>query len=672
VSEPLNLALIILALPLAAAVLAAMCNVHFRKMTEAVTDVGHAVGMIPQTTLQKSAHLPLILACGTAAALSFVLLSKMLDGNSQYVLDPVTWFAAGKLKVSFTITVDALSTIMLCMVTFIATFIAIFSGGYMHGDKGFPRFFAVMSLFVFSMCGLVLSNNFLLLVAFWEGVGLCSYLLVGYYFEKPSAAAAARKAFLYTRIGDTGFLLGIFLLWKLGGWHTDLTALFDHLQKNPPDSTQLTLACLLLFCGAVGKSAQFPLYVWLPDAMEGPTPVSALIHAATMVTAGVYLLARCAPLFAMSPDAQIVVSWIGGITALLAAFIALAQTDLKRVLAYSTVSQLGFMFMALGTSGAIDPAFAVGAAMFHLFTHAFFKALLFLSAGSVMHGMGGVIDVRQFGGLRKVMPVTHVCFLCGALALAGFPLLSGFWSKDLILESLTEASESQSGYSAGYFTLFLVACVTAFLTAFYTFRAYFLTFWGPERIPHEAGHHAHESPRSMTLPLVVLALGAVGVGAALGPFSHAFADFLDTAPGLHRAQRMTGKEPLAHHLNWTLIGISTGLALGGIGLAWAFYRNGGAEKAPLGLDPIFAASRDKLYVDEVYGAVLVKPAEVLAFLARVFDGVLDAVTRLVASVPRFVGGWVRPIQTGLVQFYALSMALGLAVFLSFVVFRITR
>ena len=270
--------------------------------------------------------------------------------------------------------------------------------------------------------------------------------------------------------------------------------------------------------------------------MEGPTPVSALIHAATMVTAGVYLLARCAPLFVLAPDAQIIVSWIGGITALLAAFIALAQTDLKRVLAYSTVSQLGFMFLALGCGGAIDPAFAVGAAMFHLFTHAFFKALLFLSAGSVMHAMGGEIDVRKFGGLRKLMPTTHFAFLCGALALAGFPLLSGFWSKDLILESLTEASESQSPYTAGYFTLFLVACFTAFLTAFYTFRAYFLTFWGPERIPEEAGHHAHESPSSMTTPLLVLAIGAVFAGIALQPFTHWFTDFLATAPSLNQAR----------------------------------------------------------------------------------------------------------------------------------------
>jgi NADH-quinone oxidoreductase subunit L len=653
VSDPIGLALVILLLPLSAAFLSWLAAGDKRA--------------------KSYAHLPLIVACGVAAFLSLLLFNQVLVSTNN-VSRPVTWFAAGHLKVHFTITVDALSTIMLGMITFVSTMIAVFSGGYMKGDKGYPRFFAVMSLFVFSMCGLVLANNFLLLVAFWEGVGLCSYLLVGYYYEKPSAADAARKAFLVTRLGDVGFLLGIFMLWKLGGWHTDLTALFDYIARHPPASGELTTACLLLFCGAVGKSAQFPLYVWLPDAMEGPTPVSALIHAATMVTAGVYLLARCAPLFALSPDAQVTVAWIGGITALLAAFLALAQTDLKRILAYSTVSQLGFMFLALGTCGTIDPMFAVGAAMFHLFTHAFFKALLFLSAGSVMHAMGGVIDVRKFGGLRNLMPTTHFAFLCGAAALAGFPLLSGFWSKDLIFESLAEATESKhrTQYSASYFAVFIVACATAFLTAFYTFRAYFLTFWGPEKIPEEAGHHAHESPGSMTTPLIVLSIGAVFAGVALGPFTHWFSDLLASTPSLELARNLAKAPEIKHHLNWTLMGLSTALALAGIAAALALYRNGGAEKAPAGMDPVFAASRNKLYVDELYYAVLVKPAEVLAFLARVFDGFLDALSRLVAAVPRFVGGWVRPIQTGLVQFYALAMALGLAVFLSFVVFRITR
>jgi NADH-quinone oxidoreductase subunit L len=392
-----------------------------------------------------------------------------------------------------------------------------------------------------------------------------------------------------------------------------------------------------------------------------------------MVTAGVYLVARCAPLFAMTPDAQAVVCWVGGVTAILAAFLALGQYDLKRVLAYSTVSQLGYMFLALGTLGAVSPAFAVTAAMFHLFTHAFFKALLFLSAGSVMHAMGNVIDVRKFGGLRRVMPATHLTFLCGAAALAGVPLLSGFWSKDMVLESLTAGSESRHPYHQSFYVLLLVALFTAFLTAFYTFRAYFLTFWGETHVPPEAGHHAHESPPVMTLPLVVLALGALAVGAAVEPFNHAFSHFLGHTPSLQQAGRMNGAPEPAHHgFDWALGGLSALLALGGVALAGLVYGQGGPERLPPALEPVYALSRNKLYVDEVYYALLVRPAEWLAFMAKVFDQFLDALARLVAAVPRFVGSWVRPIQNGLVQFYALSMALGLAVFLTFVVFRITR
>jgi NADH-quinone oxidoreductase subunit L len=658
VSDPICLALLIPALPLAAAVLAFLFN--------------------GSDALKPHAHWPLIFACGAAAVLAVGLLLRVANGNqSQFVSAPVTWFAAGKLTANFTITVDPLACVMLGMITFVSTWIAIFSSGYMRDadhrpDAGYARFFGVMSLFVFSMCGLVLANNFLLLVAFWEGVGLCSYLLVGYYYNKPSAAQAARKAFLVTRLGDTGLLLGIFLFWRIGGYNTDFTALFEYIRQNPPDPATLTLACLLIFCGAVGKSAQFPLYVWLPDAMEGPTPVSALIHAATMVTAGVYLVARTAPLFALSPDAQVVVAWTGGITAILAAFIAVAQSDLKRVLAYSTVSQLGFMFLALGTLGTLSPVFAVTAALFHLFTHAFFKALLFLASGSVMHAMGDVIDMRRFGGLRRVMPVTHVTFLIGAAALAGVPSLSGFWSKDMILEALQEAGEGHTRYAGAFYFLLLVALLTAFLTAFYTFRAYFLTFWGETRVPEEAGHHTHESPAVMTVPLVVLAVGALVVGIVLEPFNHAFSHFLGRTPSLNLAEAMTGAHAAGHAFNWGLAGVSTLVAVGGITLAFMWYGSGGPGRVPPILEPVYALSRDKLYVDEVYYAAVVKPAETLAFLARVFDLFLDSVARLVSAVPRFFGALVRPVQNGLVQFYALSMALGLVVFVAFVAYRITR
>jgi NADH-quinone oxidoreductase subunit L len=410
--------------------------------------------------------------------------------------------------------------------------------------------------------------------------------------------------------------------------------------------------------------------------MEGPTPVSALIHAATMVTAGVYLLARCAPLFVLSPDAQLVVAVIGGLTAFLAAFIALAQYDLKRVLAYSTVSQLGFMFMALGCGGVVSPKFTVMAAIFHLFTHAFFKALLFLGSGSVMHAMGNVIDMRKFGGLRTVMPVTHATFLVGALALAGFPLLSGFWSKDHILHVLSDAGETRMKYHNVYYAVFVLAAITALMTAFYTFRAYFLTFWGPEKIPHEAHGHAHESPKAMTVPLVVLAVFALGVGAVVDPLTHGFGHFLDRTPSVARADaiylKTTNMLPASHAFSWEVAGLSALLAGVGILAAAAIYSRGGPEKVPPVFAGIHALSANKLYVDEVYGATLVKPAEGLAVGSRQFDSFLDALARLFSYVPRFGAAVLRPLQNGLVQFYALGMVLGLGVFLTVILVRSAR
>jgi NADH-quinone oxidoreductase subunit L len=330
------------------------------------------------------------------------------------------------------------------------------------------------------------------------------------------------------------------------------------------------------------------------------------------------------------------------------------------------------MFLALGTMGAINPAFAVTAAIFHLFTHAFFKALLFLAAGSVMHAMGGVIDMRRFGGLRQLMPLTHVTFLCGAAALAGVPLLSGFWSKDLILESLTEASESASPYTAAYFILLGVALLTALLTAFYTFRAYFLTFWGELQVPEEAGHHAHESPRIMTIPLMVLAVGAVFVGIVAEPFTHWFSHFLGETASLQQAATMAQSPVIDHSFNWSIALLSSVLALGGVGLAYGLYRKGGPEQLPSGLDAVFALSRNKLYIEDAYEAAVVKPATGLAVLARICDGFLDGIARLISSLPRFLGQWLRPMQNGLIQFYALSMILGVVVFLALVIFRVAR
>jgi NADH-quinone oxidoreductase subunit L len=583
-------------------------------------------------------------------------------GTTHTFYAEYTWFRVATVDVRFTFRVDPLTAVMLVTVTFIGSLIVIYSVGYMHGDDGYPRFFAEVALFIFSMTLLVLADNFLLLYAGWEGVGLCSYLLIGFWYQKPSAAAAARKAFLVTRLGDTGLLLGILVLWYGSGYRLDYDGVFAHASP-----AIVTTACLLLFCGAVGKSAQFPLHVWLPDAMEGPTPVSALIHAATMVTAGVYLVARCTPLFVQAPAAQLTVAVIGGFTALLAALIALTQTDLKRVLAYSTVSQLGYMFLALGsaTGGPDAPlvTFAVVAAIFHLFTHAFFKALLFLSAGSVMHAMGGVIDMRRFSGLRQVLPITHLTFLCGAGALAAVPPLAGFWSKDEILGAAFAASGEGHPYRAVYALLFIAGLVTAGLTAFYTARAYVLTFLGELKVPPEAGHHAHESPRVMTTPLVILALGALGAGLAVGPTG-----WLEHLLAYTRGLKPGGE--VAH--TWVIPVGGIAFALGGIVVAWWMYIRlpGLAGRLAAAVSGLYQWSLNKFYLDELYDFFFVKPMEGFAEFCRIFDlHLLDGVVDLVAQTPRGLAKLFRPMQNGLVQFYALAMILGLAVVLVSLVVR---
>ena len=409
------------------------------------------IAVLGRRVLKCESHWPCVIGIGVACLLSLVTLIAVWtsDPEFHFLYPYFPWFEAGNVNVSLTLRADALTAIMLVMITFIGTLIAVFSIGYMHNDPGYPRFFAAFSLFVFFMTGLVLASNFIALYACWEGVGLCSYLLIGFWFQKPSAAAAARKAFLVTRLGDIGLFLGILMLWAYNPIHSlDYDQIFSGaaLQEYQHQGVLLP-ACLLLFLGCMGKSAQFPLHVWLPDAMEGPTPVSALIHAATMVTAGVYLVARCMPLFGLEPVAHA----SGRMhrlfhEALLAALIAITQTDLKRVMAYSTLSQLGYMFLrklGCGVPSEHLAPFAVAAAIFHLFTHALFKALVFLASGSVMHAMGDVIDMRRFSGLRHVLPITHWTFLCGAGALSGFPIIfSGFWSKDDILAACYAAGRA--------------------------------------------------------------------------------------------------------------------------------------------------------------------------------------------------------------------------------------
>ncbi|MBL8849183.1 MAG: NADH-quinone oxidoreductase subunit L [Planctomycetaceae bacterium] len=612
--------------------------------------------------LKERSHGPCWIGLAVAFAASLLVLTKVVPGGFE--AHPATtaiaagyqWLKVGAVDVRIDLHADAMSAIMLAMVTGVSLLVSIFAAGYMHGDPGYPRFFAAFSLFVFSMCMLVLAGNFLMLFVFWEAVGLCSYLLIGFWFSKPSAAAAAKKAFVVNRIGDFGFLTGIFFIWYT--FHSldfaDVLGRPDFIALKAAESPQLiTAICLMLFVGACGKSAQFPLHVWLPDAMEGPTPVSALIHAATMVTAGVYMVARCTPLFIHAPTAQMVVSGIGAATALIAALIALTQTDLKRVMAYSTVSQLGYMFMALGAGAGGEgiAGLAVTAAMFHLFTHAFFKALLFLASGSVMHAMGDVIDMRRFSGLRHALPITHLTFLCGAGALAGVPLLSGFWSKDDILAVLSAASQHPE-HGRYFLAIFGVATLTALLTAFYTFRAYFLTFWGPEKFPEEAGHHPHDAPPIMAWPLRLLALCAVAIGAVVGP-THLFGNYLHHMPGLPAAE--------SHGFHVGLMALSAVLAFAGIGIAWLMYVSAPETPARFAaaFSPLYKFSLGKLYFDELFMVLIVVPLRLLAALATLIDKyVIDRIVDGIGGIPQMLSAWPRRLHGGVVSSYALVMWAG--------------
>ncbi|MFM7099144.1 MAG: NADH-quinone oxidoreductase subunit L [Gemmataceae bacterium] len=634
--------------------------------------------------LRSQSHLPCIIGGLVSFALS---LSALLDVNkaaqSKDLSNPASvsvsyfeWFRTGdpnlvgenlkkvgSVKADLSFRLDPLSSSMIVMVTFLGTLIAIFSTGYMkdhhgHNDPGYPRFFASVSLFLGSMLLLVLADNSLLLYAGWEGVGLCSYLLIGFWFERPSACNAARKAFLVTRLGDVALFLGFALLWVSSGYRVD----FDGLLEIKNYDSSLGLACLLLFVGACGKSAQFPLHVWLPDAMEGPSPVSALIHAATMVTAGVYLLARFMPLFATVPDVQMVVIGVGTFTSLLAALIALTQTDLKRILAYSTMSQLGYMFMALGCGVDMAsplPMLALTAAMFHLLTHAFFKALLFLSAGNVMHSMHDVIDLRRIGGLRKVLPYTHFVFLFGALALAGVPPFAGFWSKDEVLSVIHKASAT-SKFPWFYILMWATGIFVAFLTSFYTFRAYFLAFWGDLKLPEECHGEAHESPKIMIIPLVILSLFAVGIGFILSnatPFS--IGKLLENLPGYGVLEN--------HEHDLLTMTIATSAGVAGLVLSFVFYGTGKViltDHLVPKTNFLVNLSRNKFFFDEIYDRILISPLTFVFYCVRIFDQyILDGLVDLVAHMPRVFALAFRPIQNGLVQFYALAMILAVTVFL---------
>ena len=521
------------------------------------------------------------------------------------------WIFGGDLTVNFAYLVDPLTCMMLLVVTGVGFLIHVYSVGYMHGESGFIRFFTYMNLFMVSMLLLVMGNNYVVLFIGWEGVGLCSYLLIGYYYDKVSAAKAASKAFVVNRIGDAGFLLAIFLIF-VNFKTLDYTKVFAQVGQISPEMATAIALCLLV--GAVGKSAQLPLYTWLPDAMEGPTPVSALIHAATMVTAGVYMIVRNHAIFDLSPTAMTVCGIIGGLTALFAATIGLAQTDIKRVLAYSTVSQLGYMFLGCGIG-------AYTAAIFHLMTHAFFKALLFLTAGSVIHALSGEQDIRKMGGLSSKIPWTYRLFLVGTIAIAGIPPLAGFWSKDEILAH---------AFTQQHYLLYAIAAIGALLTSFYMFRLIYLTFFGTSRMDHHTEEHVHESPMVMVGPLMALGVLSI-VGGFLGfPPEHGWIhQFLAPVAGAG------GEHDASTGLVLMLMMIATGIALLGWGFAHYFYSVN--VSAPDRLAAKFQAAYrillNKYYVDELYDLLWVEPTKKLGFLfdwfdRNVIDGLVHGVARL--------------------------------------------
>jgi NADH-quinone oxidoreductase subunit L len=619
-------------------------------------------------------------------ALSFAVSCKMffqLLGDSEKVHQVVVanWMTVGQLHVNWGFLLDPLSALMIMVVTGVGSLIHLYSIGYMHGEEGFYRYFCYLNLFVFAMLMLVLGNNALVMFIGWEGVGLCSYLLIGYYFHKKSAGDAAKKAFVVNRVGDFGFLLGLFtLFYALGGkgvWTLNFVEIQENAHLLGNGSLVVTAVTLLFFLGATGKSAQIPLYTWLPDAMEGPTPVSALIHAATMVTAGVYMIGRMNGLFAMAPTTMMVIAIIGAATAIFAASIGFAQNDIKRVLAYSTVSQLGYMFLAMGVG-----AFSAG--VFHLMTHAFFKACLFLGSGSVIHAMHHGLhhahlhddpqDMRNMGGLRKKMPITYWTFFLSTLAISGVPLFSAFFSKDEILWWSFASTRGSIG-------LWIVGALAAGMTAFYMFRCVSMTFWGEQRTNPKAKDHIHESPLVITFPLMVLGLlavvgGYVGVPALFVKGWNHFEHFLDPVFGeSQETYHIAIREALAHNhgAEWGLMAVSVALAFAGIIVAVSMYK--GKAEAPAKFTAAFPrlhrAVYNKWYIDELYDFLFVNPTKRLGtflwkgFDVKVVDGIVNGVARLIGAI----SSGLRGIQTGMVHNYAMGMVVGVVLIVGFYVLR---
>ena len=580
------------------------------------------------------------LAILASFVLSVFIFFEVKEGASQ-VVTLFDFIQSGKLYIPMAFQVDSLSATFLLIITGIGFLIHVYSTSYMHHDEGMVRYFAYLNLFVFSMLLLVLGANYLVMFIGWEGVGLCSYLLIGFWFKNHDYTNAAKKAFVMNRIGDLGFLVGMLLILYHFGT-LSFGQFFGQINAGtaPVTDNMYNWIAICLFIGATGKSAQIPLYTWLPDAMAGPTPVSALIHAATMVTAGIYMIARSSVLYNLAPMALDIIAWVGCITALLAATIAIKQYDIKKVLAYSTVSQLGFMFIALGMG-------AYTTAVFHVMTHAFFKALLFLGSGSVIHAMSGEQDIRSMGGLGKKMPITQITFLIGCLAIAGIPGFSGFFSKDEILASAYEHNQA----------IYWLGIVGAMMTAFYMFRLYTLTFRGKFRGTHEQEHHVHESPAAMTIPLVVLAILSV-IGGYIG-MPEVFSEQHRLFNFLSSSVTNLGEHAMEHSTEWMLLGISAGVAFTFSIIGWLANRK-----------PIFEPNtgfanvlENKWYVDELYDAIIVRPLNALSSVLDRFaersgiDGLVNGVGKSV----RWGSDRVRLLQNGQVGFYIFVMVIGITV-----------
>ncbi|MDT7041629.1 NADH-quinone oxidoreductase subunit L [Candidatus Nitronereus thalassa] len=607
--------------------------------------------------LKDRAHLIAVPAVWLSFLLSLMAFSEVASGHVLEI--PLyTWASSGDLTIQIGLYVDQLSAAMLMLVTIVSGLVHIYTMGYMHGEPGYARFFGNIALFTFSMLMLVMSDNFLQLFVFWEAVGLCSYLLIGHWYERPSARAAATKAFLVNRVGDFGFMLGILLVFVIFGtlqYQPVLTGAASQAEATIDlmgalgggwEVSAMTLICLLLFVGAVGKSAQVPLHVWLPDAMEGPTPISALIHAATMVTAGVFMVARLAPLYNLSPVAMDVVAVVGGLTMIVGATIALTQTDIKRVVAYSTLSQLGYMMMACGLGGYV-------AGIYHLLTHGAFKALLFLGCGSVILAVHHEQDMRHMGGLKDKLPVTYWTFMIGSLALAGFPLTAGFFSKDELLLSAWNAG------SLGQ-VLTVLGVITAGMTAFYSFRLVFVTFWGESRVDPAHASHIHEPSKVVTVPLLVLAVLSIVTGYIGIP------EFLQHA--------FPGSEGEGHHgpAAMGIMVMATLAGLTGIGMAYLFYVKSPdiPDRLMTQWQTLYQASLNKWYVDEGYDKVFVNPTFKIAdqMWKKVDIAIIDNAVNGVARGFAWWGWMARFIQTGETQNYALGMTVGAVLILTAYVF----